>query len=229
MRLGRIANAVAAAALLSAVAACQRTPEEPSSSTTVSIATPPRSSAPTATAAPASPPPSVPAAPADATPFAGRCVLATPKDAPPSVPPGPAPGCPRDPTPALPKLPVVSVGFPDASGTVVLAELVSSEHDVERGLMYRQKMADDHAMLFRMDRREHTFWMKNTCIPLDMLFVDDDGLVVGIIENVPTLNEAHRTVGCPSSWVLETNAGWARRHGVRAGQRMAIPAEARSL
>ena len=228
MRLGRIANAVAAAALLSALAGCQRTPEEPASSTTVTLPTPPRSSAPTAVAASASPPSSVPT-PADAPPFAGRCVLATPKDPPPSVPPGPAPGCPRDPTPTLPKLPIVSVGFPDASGTAVLAEVVSSEHDIERGLMYRQKMADDHAMLFRMDRREHTFWMKNTCIPLDMLFVDDDGLVVGIVENVPTLNEAHRTVGCPSSWVLETNAGWARRHGVKAGQRMAIPAEARSL
>ncbi len=223
VRRNRIAMVVA---LLSALAGCQRTPEEPASSTTVTVPSPPRSSAPvvvTSIASASSPSPSATA------PFAGRCVLVTPKDPPPPVPAGAAPGCPRDPATTLPKLPVVSIGFPDANGTAVLAELVSSEHDVERGLMYRQKMADDHGMLFRMDRREHTFWMRNTCLPLDMLFVDDDGLVVGIVENVPTLNEQHRTVGCPSSWVLETNAGWARRHGVKAGQRMAIPAEARSL
>jgi uncharacterized membrane protein (UPF0127 family) len=210
-------------------AACQRTPEEPAPATTVTLVAPPRASTPTLVAQSAGPAVSVPPASSDGPSLAGRCVLATPKDPPPTVAPGPAPGCPRDPEPAQQRLPIVSLRFPDAAGVAIDAELVSSEHDVERGLMYRKQMADDRGMLFRLNRTEHVFWMHNTCIPLDMLFVDDDGLVVGIVENVPTLNDAHRTVGCPSSWVLETNAGWSRKHGVKAGQRVAIPSEARSL
>jgi uncharacterized membrane protein (UPF0127 family) len=93
--------------------------------------------------------------------------------------------------------------------------------------MYRTKMAEDKGMLFRLEKHvEHTFWMRNTCIPLDLLFVEDDGLIVGIVESAPTLNDAPRTVGRPSSWVLEVNAGWSRRHSVRAGQKLVIPAVA---
>jgi hypothetical protein len=68
--------------------------------------------------------------------------------------------------------------------------------------------------------------MHNTCIPLDLLYVDEDGLVVGIVENAPTLDDGPRGVACPSRYVLEVNAGWARKHGVKAGQRMTIPREA---
>jgi hypothetical protein len=71
-------------------------------------------------------------------------------------------------------------------------------------------------------RRDHSFWMKNTCLPLDMIFIDRDGLIVGIEENVPTLNEGSYRVGCPSVVVLEVNAGWSRRHGVTAGQQVRI-------
>jgi hypothetical protein len=88
-------------------------------------------------------------------------------------------------------------------------------------------MADDRGMLFALVREDHSFWMHNTCIPLDLLYVDDDGLIVGIVENAPTLDDAPRSVGCPSRFVLEVNAGWTRKHGVKAGQRMTIPAEAR--
>ena len=77
-----------------------------------------------------------------------------------------------------------------------------------------------------LERRVHSFWMHNTCIPLDLLFLDEDGLVVGIVENAPTLNDDPRAVSCPSAYVLEVNAGWARRHGVRAGMRAVIPPRA---
>ncbi|HEX7602742.1 MAG TPA: DUF192 domain-containing protein, partial [Polyangiaceae bacterium] len=66
-------------------------------------------------------------------------------------------------------------------------------------------------------------WMHNTCISLDMMFIDEDGTIVGILENVPTLNDEARTVGCPSRYVLEVNGGWSRRHGVSAGQKAVIP------
>ena len=94
--------------------------------------------------------------------------------------------------------------------------------------MYRTALADDRGMLFDLRvRDDHKFWMHNTCISLDLIYVDEDGLVVGIVENAPTLNDESRGVGCPSLYVLEVNAGWARGHGVKAGQHMTIPAEAK--
>ena len=90
--------------------------------------------------------------------------------------------------------------------------------------MFRTSMDADHGMLFDFgERNVQQFWMHNTCIPLDMLFVDEDGFIVGIVENAPTLNDESRGVGCPSRYVLEVNAGWSRRHGVRAGQHALLP------
>jgi uncharacterized membrane protein (UPF0127 family) len=198
--------------------ACQRTPEEPAPAPAVDHSVPPAAT------------PLVPSVAAADTPtvkrWGDRCVHETPKAPPAPVPPGPDPACPADPE-NPPPLSTIALSFPEANVSVEV-ELARAEHERERGLMYRKKMADDHGMLFRMDGREdNTFWMKNTCIPLDMLFIEDDGLIVGIYENVPTMNLAPRSVGCPSSWVLEMNAGWARRHGVVAGQKMPIPDSAR--
>jgi len=87
-------------------------------------------------------------------------------------------------------------------------------------------MAEDHGMLFDLRTREdHKFWMHNTCIPLDLVYLDEDGLIVGIVENAPTLNDEPRGVGCPSLYVLVVNAGWAGRHGVKAGQSVQLPPE----
>ena len=124
---------------------------------------------------------------------------------------------------------MVRVGFPAASaGASVEAELVRSDHDLRRGLMYRTSMAEGHGMLFDLHvRDDHQFWMHNTCIPLDLIYIDEDGLIVGIVENAPTLNDEPRGVGCPSLYVLEVNAGWTRRHGVKAGQSVPLPAEVR--
>jgi uncharacterized membrane protein (UPF0127 family) len=157
---------------------------------------------------------------------AGRCMLATPVDAP-ATNPRPAASCPPDPE-ANQKVPVVHVAFPDAPQAAVEADLVSTAHDTQRGLMYRKSMPESRGMLFDLRvRSEHEFWMHNTCIPLDLLYVDDDGFIVGIVENAPTLDDTPRGVGCPSRYVLEVNAGWTRRHGVKAGQHITIPPEAR--
>ena len=119
---------------------------------------------------------------------------------------------------------MVKVSFPEASGVAVDAELVRSDHDTMRGLMYRRSMPVDHGMLFDLKvRDDHKFWMHNTCISLDLLYIDEDGLIVGIAENAPTLSDDTIGVGCPSRWVLEVNAGWTRGHGVKAGQRATLP------
>ena len=89
--------------------------------------------------------------------------------------------------------------------------------------MYRSSMPEDHGMLFIFpDEVERSFWMKNTLIPLDMLFIASDGRIVGISADATPLTTAARSVGQPSRYVLETNGGWAARHGVRAGDRVEL-------
>lgn len=218
---GPFAAFAASAAVLVACVGCSRTPPEPAPTSTTD--SPAVTAEKAAQAAPRAVP--VPSAAADAAP---RCIAATPKDAPPIPPPASAAACPHDPD-GIPKLRTAQVAFPEAPGNPKAeVEIVATDAELQRGLMYRMSMPEAHGMLFRLgERRDHTFWMHNTCISLDMLFVDDDGLVVGIVEGAEPLSDATRGVGCPSSWVLEMNAGWCRRHGVRAGQRMGIPASAR--
>jgi uncharacterized membrane protein (UPF0127 family) len=150
--------------------------------------------------------------------LSGRCVLPTPSVAPIPIASGPDPRCPSDPDPPRQAPPAGRVTFADVPGVTVEAEMVRTPRDTARGLMYRRSMPEDRGMLFDLGTREdHKFWMHNTCIPLDMLFVDFDGLIVGIVENAPTLDDDTQSVGCASRFVLEVNAGWARRHGVKAG------------
>jgi uncharacterized membrane protein (UPF0127 family) len=131
----------------------------------------------------------------------------------------PASHCPVDPDGPL-SLPTGQVHFTDApSAPRVTVELALNDRARARGLMYRTQMDGDRGMLFSWDDdARRSFWMQNTCIPLDMLFIAGDGTVVGILEQVPTLNTLPREVPCPARHVLELNAGWARAHGVLPGQ-----------
>jgi uncharacterized membrane protein (UPF0127 family) len=110
--------------------------------------------------------------------------------------------------------------FTDAPGSPRLnVELARTEPEKERGLMYRSKLPDAQGMLFSWGGQEEarTFWMHNTCIPLDMMFIARDGTITGILEQVPTLNDEPRGMPCPAAYVLEVNAGWSRSHGVKSG------------
>jgi uncharacterized protein len=164
-----------------------------------------------------------PAASAAQTP-AGRCLKPTPEQKPAPVAPGPDPSCPPDPEGGPPMVPVGHVAFPESKGAPRLeVELMLTEDHQQRGLMYRKTLADDHGMLFAWDGPSvHSFWMHNTCLPLDMLFIDETGFIAGIVENAPTLNDMSRSIKCPVNYVLEVNAGWARKYDVRAGQRVKI-------
>jgi uncharacterized membrane protein (UPF0127 family) len=225
--------AVLASALALVGAECERLPPEDFGQHGPAVAAPATSATPSASAASegASRPPAssgdVGGGTVDRvvrTTDVGRCVLPTPREPPSPVPAGPAPGCPADPEGGAGTLPLVRVTFTDASEVAVQAELVRSEHDTMRGLMYRKSLGAERGMLFDLGvRDDHKFWMHNTCIPLDLLYIDEDGLIVGIVENAPTLDDTSRGVGCESRWVLEVNAGWSRRHGVRAGQHVKLP------
>ena len=97
-------------------------------------------------------------------------------------------------------------------------EIADTDPERHRGLMYRHSIGAREGMIFIFpNETEHSFWMKNTYIPLDMVFVGSDWRVAGVLENVPPLTEESRSVGKPSKYVLEFAAGTMRSLGVTAG------------
>jgi uncharacterized membrane protein (UPF0127 family) len=105
----------------------------------------------------------------------------------------------------------------------VVLEVANTPETRQRGLMYRAALADGHGVLFVFDHDEnHSFWMKNTLIPLDMIFISADGRVVGVHANAKPYSLASVSVGVPSRYVLEVPGGWAGRQGIAAGDRVEL-------
>jgi uncharacterized protein len=108
-------------------------------------------------------------------------------------------------------------------------ELAIKERERNKGLMYREHMNEDKGMLFIFEKESmQSFWMKNTKIPLDMLFIAEDGTIAGIVESAEPLTLTSRRVDKPSRYVLELNGGTCRRLGIAPGQRVkfeGVPAE----
>jgi uncharacterized membrane protein (UPF0127 family) len=109
-----------------------------------------------------------------------------------------------------------------SSGSHVLqVEIASDEASRERGLMNRRYMPADRGMLFEFPIEEPVaFWMKDTYIPLDMIFIGHDGAVVGVVENAEPLSETTIPSGAPTSAVLEVNGGVAASLGIRPGDKV---------
>lgn len=137
------------------------------------------------------------------------------------------PGCPDDPEPnlRLPTTMLTIAGF-DRKPITVEAEIARGDHDTQRGLMYRTSMPEMHGMIFELDHSDHMFWMHNTCLSLDLIYIDR-GQIVGIVEEAPILNDDPRRVGKLSDEVLELNAGFCKRHGVKVGQHVTKAGESR--
>jgi uncharacterized membrane protein (UPF0127 family) len=103
----------------------------------------------------------------------------------------------------------------------VRVEIVSTDSAIQRGLMYRQHLPQDAGMLFLMgEERVHTFYMRNTLIPLDMIFIGRDLTIAGIVESAEPRTETLRSVEKPSLYVLEVNGGWTRSHQVVPGAKV---------
>ncbi len=106
-------------------------------------------------------------------------------------------------------------------GASFQVELARTEPERSQGLMFRRSLEPLHGMLFFMPGEgDWQFWMRNTLIRLDMIFVDGDWRVVGVLEDVPALNEQSRGVGAKSRYVLELAAWEARRHHIVKGTRL---------
>lgn len=104
-------------------------------------------------------------------------------------------------------------------------EVARNDADRAQGLMYRRSMPPDHGMLFDFEKPQLlTMWMKNTYIPLDMLFIRADGTIARIAADAEPLSTQVIPSGEPVPFVLELNAGTAARLGIAPGDRVEHPA-----
>lgn len=103
-------------------------------------------------------------------------------------------------------------------------EIAATPAEMETGLMYREHMEPGHGMLFELGRTDVArFWMKNTLIPLDMLFIAPDGIIKKIHENAVPESLTGISSDEPVSGVLELNGGRARVLGITVGDRVVHP------
>jgi len=100
-------------------------------------------------------------------------------------------------------------------------ELADDTAERERGLMFRKTLAPDRGMLFDFKTpREVAFWMRNTLIPLDIIFITKNMTIAGIVENAEPRTETLREVDAPSLYVLEVNGGYCAAHKVTKGAKV---------
>jgi uncharacterized protein len=102
-------------------------------------------------------------------------------------------------------------------------ELAVTPAEQARGLMFRKKMDDHVGMFFFFERDEvRHFWMKNTLIPLDMIFIDNKFLVVDIYRGAKPLDETVISSRKPARFVLEVNAGKADKCRIKPGSKIKL-------
>jgi hypothetical protein len=107
---------------------------------------------------------------------------------------------------------------------VFTVEMATTEEEKTTGLMFRKELADGRGMLFDFSpEQEVTMWMKNTFIPLDMIFIRADGRILRIAENTePQSTKIIPSMGLAKG-VLEVIAGTAKKYGIAPGDRVAHP------
>jgi uncharacterized protein len=147
------------------------------------------------------------------------CTKASTTEPPKPVPPDSQQDAPPAPPDTRPR--VVLTG---TSGTAeVRVEVVSTDAAIMKGLMYRQYLAPDDGMLFLMGAEDDWgFWMKNTLIPLDIIFITRDLAVAGVLYDMKPRDNVSKHIGTPSLYVLEVNAGWAKAHGIDKGAKVEL-------
>ncbi|MCG3172201.1 MAG: hypothetical protein GMKNLPBB_00347 [Myxococcota bacterium] len=112
----------------------------------------------------------------------------------------------------------LTIHIPGGAKVRFQVELAITEDQQRTGLMHRKSLPENQGMLFIYDYDDiQTFWMKNTLIPLDMVFIGRDRKVAGVIANAEPLTETSRSINAPSRYVLEINGGHAEKLGVTAG------------
>lgn len=126
-----------------------------------------------------------------------------------------------------------TVVFHTASGDVhIRVELAVTEEERQKGLMHRRHLPAGEGMLFWFPQNAvHSFWMKNTLIPLDMIHLDVHLNVVGVVADAEPLTLTPRRIERPSRLVVEINGGASRELGITEGTEASllhVPAELRT-
>jgi uncharacterized protein len=107
---------------------------------------------------------------------------------------------------------------------VFAVEIADTDAQRAKGLMFRKELPEGEGMLFDFRReQEVSFWMENTYIPLDMIFIRGDGRILRIAENTEPLSTRIIPSGGPVRAVLELIGGTARKFGIAPGDRVAFP------
>ncbi|MGO4715450.1 DUF192 domain-containing protein [Bradyrhizobium sp. 2TAF24] len=107
---------------------------------------------------------------------------------------------------------------------VFSVEVMRTDEERARGLMFRKSLPDGQGMLFDFNPEQMvSMWMKNTLIPLDMIFIQSDGRILRIAENTQVQSEKIISSGGPVRGVLEVIAGTAKKLGIRPGDKVAHP------
>ena len=100
-------------------------------------------------------------------------------------------------------------------------EIADNDYEVQTGLMHRQTMQNDRAMLFIFpDSRMRSYYMKNTYIPLDIIYLNKERIIVSIQENTKPLDETSLPSQFPAQYVLEINAGLSKNLNLNVGDRI---------
>jgi len=103
-------------------------------------------------------------------------------------------------------------------------EIAATPQALSRGLMFRTDFPKNRAMLFVFGRTDiPSMWMKNTPLPLDMLFVDEMGKIVSIFTHTEPFSEVVISSSSPAAYVIEINAGEAQRRTINEGDRVRHP------
>jgi len=101
-------------------------------------------------------------------------------------------------------------------------EFAETDYEIQTGLMYRDKMENNQGMLFIFKQSEpHAFYMKNTLIPLDLLFIRSDSTIARIAKNARPMDESSIPSGEPVQFVLEIKAGLSEIWGLKSEDRIA--------
>lgn len=100
-------------------------------------------------------------------------------------------------------------------------EIADDDLQTQRGLMYRRTLKQDRGMLFIFpDEEERSFWMKNTLISLDIMYLNTNKEIVSISENTPPKSEESIWSELPAKYVLEVNAGFVGQYQIQVGNKM---------
>jgi uncharacterized protein len=117
-----------------------------------------------------------------------------------------------------------ALSFKKADGTTIREirmEVADDEPQRVKGMMYRKSIPNDTGMLFIFPETElRSFWMKNTYVPLDILFVAEDKTIINIHKNTPTLTEQNFPSTAPAKYVVEVAGGYTSAYGIEPGHKI---------